>query len=426
MAYNISIAVVYLFEFLISYIFFGQISNLKKSKKVTIFIGLLCFAVAAIINITLSTIWLNFLTFFLANCVLSVLCFEVSFKQSVFYSVVLDIVSTATEYITLFVVSNISGDDVAYTFDQGGAFLLNAFICKALYFFICLLLSRFIKKNDNITKVPATFYFYPLAVVAVLLFLWNIYISYDMTDGMKTSISIISAIMLLSTIILFVSYRNNIERENRLFLLEQEVFKTDTDKYYYQILEHQNNNLLMYAHDTKNHLFAIRNLTDDENIISYIEKLTDGINKYSKLASSGNHSLDVIINKYITECEIKNVKFTYDVKKSNLLKIESYDLVSVLGNLLDNALESAEKSEEKIITLKTDHKNNYDIVSVINSCDEKPQSKGDKLKTTKSNKKFHGLGIKSIKSTLKNYEGDYNWEYNEAEKVFSATVTFLA
>ena len=426
MAHNISMAVVYLFEFLISYIFFKQVSNLRKNKITTIFIGLVCFAFAAIINITLSTIWLNFLTFFLANCILSFWCFDVSFKQSVFYSVVLDIISTATEYITFFIVSVVSGEDVAYTFDQGGAFLLNAFICKTLFFFISLLLTRFINKNDNITKVPVTFYFYPLAVVAVLLFLWYIYIGYDMTESMKITVTFISAMMLLSTIILFISYRNNIERENKMLLLEQEVTKTNTEKSYYQILEHQNKNLMMYAHDTKNHLIAIRSLTDDENIIGYIEKLTDGINNYSKIASSGNHSLDVIINKYITECEIKNVKFCYDIKKSNLFKVEIFDLVSILGNLLDNALEAAEKAEDKFIYLHTDRKNGYDIVTVKNSCDEKPHAYGDKLITTKINKRFHGYGTQSVIKTLKKYDGDYNWEYNEKEKTFSATVTFLS
>ena len=41
MAYNISIAVVYLFELLISYIFFNQVSVLKKDKKLTLLIGVI-------------------------------------------------------------------------------------------------------------------------------------------------------------------------------------------------------------------------------------------------------------------------------------------------------------------------------------------------------------------------------------------------
>ena len=231
--------------------------------------------------------------------------------------------------------------------------------------------------------------------------------------------------MIAAVIITCILQQRQSEKEQELAELRTIKQNQEIDTKYFELLEHQNKNLRIYAHDTKNHLLAIRSLTDDEKIIDYIEKLTEGINNYSKIASSGNHSLDVIINKYITECEIKNVKFTYDIKKSNLLKIEICDLVSVLGNLLDNALEAAEHSENKFIDLHTDHKNGYDIITVKNSCDIKPQADGDKLKTTKTNKRFHGLGIKSIKTTLKKYNGIYSWEYDEGEKTFCSIVTFL-
>lgn len=422
MAYNLSIAVVYLFELLISYIFFNQVSEIKKDKKFTFLIGVICFGLATIVNIAFSTIWLNFATFFLANCIFSVLCFEMKLKQTVFYSVVLDIVSTATEYITIFVVSVISGEDVAYTIDQYSAFLLNAVICKTLYFFICLLLTRFIKNNEKSAKVPVTFYFYPLAVVAVLLFLWNIYTTYSLSDVSKLSISFISAMLLLSTIILFISYRNNMERENKLLLLEQEIIKADTDKLYYQILEKQNENLMIYAHDTKKHLSAIRNLNDNTQINQYLTQMSDNLEEYSKVNSSGNHSLDIIISKYVTECEIKNIQFTYDTRLTNLSNVDIYDLVSILGNVLDNALEAAEKSKTKYIQLYTDYRNNFDIIVVVNSCDAEPVSNNDVLKTTKTNPHLHGLGLKGLKKTLKKYKGDYSWEYNRQTREFITTI----
>ena len=102
-----------------------------------------------------------------------------------------------------------------------------------------------------------------------------------------------------------------------------------------------------------------------------------------------------------------------------------FDLVSILGNLLDNALESAEKSTGKSIHLQTDHRNTYDVIIVTNSCDIKPLAQGNSLKSSKADKKQHGLGIKSIKSALKSYDGDYNWEYNEQSKEFIATVMIL-
>ena len=425
MSYNISILIVYFFEFFISLFFFSQVSNFKVCKSKICLFGIFSFGVSAIMNIVFSTIWLNFITFFIANCVFSKCCFSINIKQSVFYSIVLDIVSTATEYITIFIVSVISKEDVAYNTDQYYIFIINALICKALYFLLILILSRFVKLNNVSMKIPLTFYFYPISVVGVLLFLWRVYISFSLTDEHKLFVVIISSLLLLSTIVLFLSYKNNLEKENRILVLENEVNKTELDKLYYSILEHQNQNLKIYAHDTKKHLTAIRNLTENEEIINYLEQMTEDLNKYNNVVSSGNHNLDVILNKYITECEIKEIDFEYDVRLSNLKTIEIYDLVTILGNALDNALESAVNTIEKKIELKTDYKNNFDVIVIKNSCEKKPKTEDNNLKTTKQNKSMHGLGLKSMKNALDKYNGDFSWEYIEKEKIFILTVMVM-
>ena len=102
--------------------------------------------------------------------------------------------------------------------------------------------------------------------------------------------------------------------------------------------------------------------------------------------------------------------------------VSDYDLVTVLGNILDNAVESAYKSKEKHISLKTNKVNTYDSVIVTNSCDFHPESTDGELRTTKEDKKAHGLGIKSVKKILKKYKGDLEWEFDSKNKQFTTTV----
>ena len=85
-------------------------------------------------------------------------------------------------------------------------------------------------------------------------------------------------------------------------------------------------------------------------------------------------------------------------------------------------MESAEKSEKREISLSTDYRNTYDVLIISNSCDNPPKSVNTKLLTTKSDKKFHGVGLKSVSKALKKYNGDYDWEYDQQNKVFTATV----
>lgn len=425
MAYNISLTIVYLFELLISFIFFGQISDYKYSKYKIFLIGLISFSIPLLLNISFSTIWLNFTSFFIANCIFSIICFNINLKQSVFYALVLDIVSTATEYITIFIVSVISQNDVAYTTEQYYTFLLNAFICKSLYFFLVLILSRLVKKNDTTRKIPLTFYLYPISIVGVLLFLWSIYTSFEISGTYKLLISFISALLLLSTIVLFISLKNTVEKELKISILEKEMIKLENDKIHYDILEKQNENLLIYAHDTKKHLTALSNLSDDSKINHYIEQMTETLNQYSNVVTSGNHTLDVILNKYVTECEIKGIKFTFDVRLSKLSYVDIYDLVTILGNVLDNAIEAAEKSQNKYIDLFTDYRNTYDIIIIKNSCDDIPTNIGNTLKTTKPKSSCHGLGIKSLTKTLYKYNGDFIWDYDYKKREFITTITLL-
>ena len=99
--------------------------------------------------------------------------------------------------------------------------------------------------------------------------------------------------------------------------------------------------------------------------------------------------------------------------------------MTILGNALDNALESAINTTEKKMELLTDYKNNFDVIVIKNSCDKKPFEEENMLKTTKQNKSFHGLGMKSMKNALRKYNGDFSWEYNEESKMFVLTVMIM-
>lgn len=344
---------------------------------------------------------------------------------SVVNSLLFTVFVSAGEYLSLLIISVFSNEDVYAILKIPSMYIIMIVFSKSVLFMGLKIVSLIFNKITSKQTVSIITFIFPCSILAVMsaIVASSRYVAYS--DLTKILFSGASLFMIAAVIITCILQQRQSEKEQELAELRTIKQNQEIDTKYFELLEHQNKNLRIYAHDTKNHLFAIRSLTDDEKIIGYIEKLTEGINNYSKIASSGNRSLDVIINKYITECEIKNVKFTYDIKKSNLFKIEICDLVSVLGNLLDNALEAAEQSEDKFIHFQTDRKNGYDIVTVTNSCDNKPQSDGGKLKTTKSNKRFHGLGIKSIKTALKKYDGDYSWEYDEKDKTFCSVVTFL-
>lgn len=412
-------------EGLISFEFYESIAPTKKKLRnfALITVG---YMIMCAINLAFDyNVVVNLIAFVIFHFVFNFTLYKNKIIPSLIYTFILYAVVFFSEVMVIWVVSAFAEDEFYSFVDNSFQYLIVLSVSKSTMFFILKTISNIITKTVKKQKISFLLFLFP----AILLITCGVFLiisfSLDLSYTLKILLSVLCVAILLVVVGSCMVQQRETQKDEELSELRAIKQAQETDNKYFEILERQNNNLMVYAHDTKNHLQAIRNMTDDESIIEYLERLTDDLNKYSYHASSGNHNLDVIINKYVTECEIKGIEFTYDVRLSNLSGVQMFDLVSILGNLLDNALESAEKSTGKSIHLQTDHRNTYDVIIVTNSCDTKPVTQGNALKSSKANKKQHGLGIKSIKSSLKNYSGDYNWEYNEQNKEFISTVMIL-
>lgn len=426
MVYNIAVCVTYFLEMLIAYIFFSQIGDKQVKTIYSFVIGTAIFETGALFNILLSNIvWFNVIYFFIINFVFGVICFKIKVSRTLFYSLILDIISNALEFASIFIISVLTNTQTTEYLDNIVFFILDVAISKILYFLTCLIIIKFVKTEKANFKFPIGLYFYPLAVISGLIIFWDICSKSNISNKYQIVLSILSAVLFASIIILFISYQRNIEKENDLMIMQNELQRANTDKNYYNILEKQNEELKIYAHDAKKHLAAIQELNNNPEIDKYIVEMTNRLKSHNNTCHSGNHTLDVIINKYDTECKIKSVDFSFDLKLANLKMVEDYDLVTVISNLLDNAIEASVESEKHFITVKTKKVNTYDSLIITNSCDMTPIAVNNELRTTKKYKKVHGLGIKSVLKTLKKYDGDLEWEYNDKNKEFITTVIFL-
>lgn len=425
--YNLAICFTYFIEMLISYSFFSLIGDRKHKNSICLTIGTLLFLSGAFFDIILSNvIWFNALYFSIINIVFSISCFRIKITRCIFYSILLDIFQTALEIVSISLISIVIGTEVNAYIDKLSFFVLDVVISKSLYFLTCLIVTRFIRKEKADIKFPVALYMYPVIVIVTLLIFWSMCTHFELNYNYQLLLSGVVFALFASIVILFISYQQSIEKENIIFTLKSQVEKQDMDINYYNILEKQNEDLRIYAHDTKNHLNAIHNLNSNPEIDEYLTKMISNLKNCSSICHSGNHMLDVIISKYATECEMKDINFGFDVCVTNLKCVKNNDLVTILSNALDNAIEAAEKSSNKTINIATDHINTYDVVTIINSCDTPPKIKGNDLETTKKNKNIHGLGIKSIQKVLKQYNGDCQWEYDKNSKEFTLMISLLS
>ncbi|MBR3988808.1 MAG: sensor histidine kinase [Clostridia bacterium] len=132
-----------------------------------------------------------------------------------------------------------------------------------------------------------------------------------------------------------------------------------------------------------------------------------------------NSTLNALICYYYEQALSKNIFCNWKVSLPEKLGVEDIDLFGIIGNLLENAIHASENEhpENRYINLKADVEDNGDIYIVTtNGFSGKIQKDHDKYLSTK--KDGSGIGIESIKSTVKRYNGIASF-YNDPKTFYA-------
>ena len=90
--------------------------------------------------------------------------------------------------------------------------------------------------------------------------------------------------------------------------------------------------------------------------------------------------------------------------------IDSIDLYTLLGNALENAIESAsqvENPQKRFLSVNIWRKERMAFLKIENYCETEPHFQNGLPVTTKNNNSFeHGYGMRSIRSVVRRYDGE--------------------
>ena len=259
----------------------------------------------------------------------------------------------ATEYITVPIIAIIFDSNYEIYKTNSTFYLYAAISSKLLHFLtilILLMIYKKIKQKESIKGLSLTVII-TLSNVVILTIIELLIAKTNINQEVYVLWCVLAGLLLISNFMVFLNRSNIIRQTERIHELNIENQKKELDEQYFSVLEKSNDDMQILAHDFNNHLSYVRHLNSAEEKDKYIDKIYPEIEKFQQTASTGNKTLDVILSKYTSICELKAVSFKADVKNANLSQMESVDLIALLNNLLDNAVEAAEQSAAKRITL---------------------------------------------------------------------------
>ncbi|MBQ6540240.1 MAG: GHKL domain-containing protein [Oscillospiraceae bacterium] len=187
-----------------------------------------------------------------------------------------------------------------------------------------------------------------------------------------------------------------------------------------------NDDIRELKHDLKNHISLMRTLLaqgDYNNLNSYFDELLGTRFNVVNAVDSGNMVINNVLNNAIYDMEQAGVKFDTHVSIRRNLNISDTDLCSLLSNLLSNAFEATLQTKDPQISVIIREENDFLFISVKNSINESVLFKNPDLVTSKKDKSIHGIGIKSIRSIAKKYNGSVS--FTEEDNMFNSNVMLV-
>ncbi len=139
-----------------------------------------------------------------------------------------------------------------------------------------------------------------------------------------------------------------------------------------------------------------------------LDDLKESISIYDTRVETGNQILNVLLTEKSLYCEQNGIKFSCMADGEKLSFMSEGDLYCLFGNIIDNALEAVNKipdKERRIINFVVKSKNDMLVVQEENYFSGGLEFKDGLPQTTKSDKNYHGFGMRSIRMIVNKYEG---------------------
>ncbi|WP_270642020.1 sensor histidine kinase [Paraclostridium sordellii] len=222
---------------------------------------------------------------------------------------------------------------------------------------------------------------------------------------------------IISILLIMVVFKaiKNIKDKNEENLLKD---KIDMQYNYYLNLQESQNKVKRLYHDMSNHIMFIKTMSSEqEDLNNYIDGISKNLNEFEEIYNTGNMILDIILNEKQAKCNENDISLYCDINFSKCSFIEMTDVCSIFSNILDNAIEACNKinNDEKYIKIRGTVVKSYYVIRCENSKINKVKIKNNKIITSKKDKFIHGIGLKSVKSSLKKYDGELEIEDFEGE-----------
>ena len=178
-------------------------------------------------------------------------------------------------------------------------------------------------------------------------------------------------------------------------------------------------------HDYKNQIVTVQNLVQGGNIdkaMSLMEQLTESIFVDLSAINTNHPVVNAVLNQKILTAKEKQVSMIFQLGDVHEIQLTEEEIVILLCNLLDNAINECEKvvkaGRDAVIQFKLVYEDGKVILSIKNPVHHKIEIIDNMVRSNCEN--GHGIGLKNVELVVEKYDGSIAFDCDDNE--FKAVV----
>lgn len=217
---------------------------------------------------------------------------------------------------------------------------------------------------------------------------------------------------------LSVFYLYHILVQNDAHIRQRDIYRQQTDHYRNQleVIEESQKRIRSLRHDMKNHMLHLRAQLQQghcEEALQYLKEMAGELGNPGEHVSCGNQEIDSLLNYKIQKAKQVLTRVECGVHVPVELMPKSFDINVILGNLLDNGIEAAQRSRDKWMKVVIRADKGLLLIHIANSCGEVPRRKGRYGFFSTKEDAGHGIGLENVRRMVERQKGSMEFGCGE-------------
>lgn len=300
--------------------------------------------------------------------------------------------------------------------------VLGLFVTKISFFLVTQIIIKKVKNSNYVLKIDEWLGMTVIFLISAGILFTVGEIQYKHTDKNFNMLLLIIGILIINICVFF--FFNKMTKKNKeLTLLQISHMHFEENLKALRSIESIYNEMKILKHNMKNEWFIIYDALQKGDSMRAKQLLNDIIDKtdgaFAEMVTLSQPSINSIIN-YKLNCAKQHGIYCTSMIQDDFSSFDEYDIVMLIANLMDNAIEASKDLENSRLDVMITTKMNYLNIVISNTIKNSVLKGNSQLDTSKNDKDNHGFGIQSVRQISEKYDGML--DFYEQDNMFFADV----